>query len=566
MLNMLKKMLSMIDRSEKKEFRIYLLLSAIAPVIDLVGVSAILPILQRMSTGQVSKKVLAAIIGLGCLILVKGVLDLVKSRVATGFIYKTSQKLSAKVFDEHMKEELLEHNDRSSAGMLTAVRSDTIESVRLISGFVSLAVSAFTWVGLGAVLIWVAGWFGLICMVAMLLFMLLMYLINRKRIRKFGEKRRNLDIRINAIVTSAYGAYKELKINTKSGNMLTRYENTCDEYTEMQRDYNFLSRMVSVIMQNTLQASIYFVLAVFVCLDVNITEKIAQIIAFLTVFIKFVPQTSIIVGNMNTIKFGEKSYREFMKNIAQYDRIVENEKKRSTMRRHKMTIRRSLRVENLTFAYPGGRKIFDNASVDLPAGHTIAIVGNSGIGKTSFLDLILGLLKPESGHIWFDDYDIVDGADGEGACYGNLGEIVSYIPQVVYMNGDTVRNNVLFMTDPQDADEARVRECLECAHIWEDVSAMPQGMDTVIGANGVGISGGQRQRIALARALYRDFDMLVMDEATAALNTETEAAVIDSIEQFSRDKTLLMVTHHMSLAERCEYIYKIEDCKIVKVR
>ena len=95
---------------------------------------------------------------------------------------------------------------------------------------------------------------------------------------------------------------------------------------------------------------------------------------------------------------------------------------------------------------------------------------------------------------------------------------------------------------------------------------MPQGMDTLIGENGLTISGGQRQRIALARALYKDFEILIMDEATAALDMETEKAVMDSIRQVKGNKTLLMVTHHMSLANECELLYKIENRKIIRIR
>ena len=113
---------------------------------------------------------------------------------------------------------------------------------------------------------------------------------------------------------------------------------------------------------------------------------------------------------------------------------------------------------------------------------------------------------------------------------------------------------------------AKVISCLQCAQIWEDVEKMPDGIDTLVGQNGTTVSGGQRQRIALARALYKDFEILIMDEATAALDIETEKAVIDSIRQMKGNKTLLMVTHHLSLADECEHVYRIENQKLVKVR
>ena len=177
--------------------------------------------------------------------------------------------------------------------------------------------------------------------------------------------------------------------------------------------------------------------------------------------------------------------------------------------------------------------------------------------------MILGLLKPQSGNIFYDDYDIVMQSDAEGICRANLGEIVGYIPQVVYLNDETVRRNISFFED--EIDDERVIESLKCAHIWEDVEQMPEGINTLIGENGTVISGGQRQRMALARALYKDFEILIMDEATAALNMEMEKAVIDSIRQVKGNKTLLIVTHHMSLANECDIIYKIENKKFVRV-
>ena len=116
--------------------------------------------------------------------------------------------------------------------------------------------------------------------------------------------------------------------------------------------------------------------------------------------------------------------------------------------------------------------------------------------------------------------------------------------------------------EEDDVDEKRVVECLQCAQIYDDVITMKDGLDTIIGENGVALSGGQRQRIALARTLYKDFEILVMDEATAALDKETEKAVIDSIREVRKNKTLLLVTHHQALAEECDLVYLVENGKI----
>ena len=231
-----------------------------------------------------------------------------------------------------------------------------------------------------------------------------------------------------------------------------------------------------------------------------------------------------------------------------------------------MSFRNGLYVKNLNFGYNDQVQIFKDASIEIPAGCSIAVIGTSGIGKTTFLDLILGLLAPQSGEIRYDDYDIVAHIDSQGECRAAIGDIVSYIPQTVYLNGETIRNNVVFFQDDKISDEPKVIASLKCAQVWDDVMRMPEGLDTLIGENGTEISGGQRQRIALARALYKDFELLIMDEATAALDMETEKAVIDSIQQIKKDKTILLATHHMNLAYECDIIYRIENQKFVKIK
>ena len=289
-------------------------------------------------------------------------------------------------------------------------------------------------------------------------------------------------------------------------------------------------------------------------------------LAYITALVRALPTAYSILRGLNRIEFSQKPFAALRDSMARYEAIRAEENRREIVRQKELTFRRGLSVRNLTFGYIEGRKIFEDASIDIPAGCSIAIIGPSGAGKTTFLDLILGLLCPQGGSVFYDDYDLVAQADGEGPCQGNIGRLVSYIPQTVYLNGETVRRNVAFFARDEDIDDEKVETCLRCAQIWEDVRQMPEGTHTLIGENGTAISGGQRQRVALARAMYKDFELLVMDEATAALDMETERAVIDSIRQVKGGKTLLMVTHHMSLANECEYIYKIENRKIVPVK
>ena len=134
------------------------------------------------------------------------------------------------------------------------------------------------------------------------------------------------------------------------------------------------------------------------------------------------------------------------------------------------------------------------------------------------------------------------------------------------MNGETVLKNVAFLQKDEDIDRERAIECLKHAQVWDDIKKFPQGLDTIIGENGSCISGGQRQRIALARAFYKGFDLLVTDEVTAALDEDTEKAVLSGIEQMRGGRSLILVTHHMSLADACEVVFRINNHSIERIK
>ena len=239
-------------------------------------------------------------------------------------------------------------------------------------------------------------------------------------------------------------------------------------------------------------------------------------------------------------------------------------KQKENKRKKQLTLLHGLEIRNLTFGYQKDIKIFEDASVEIPAGKTIAIIGPSGSGKTTFLDLLLGLLKPETGSIIYDDYDIVSERDKEGECIASIGDVVSYIPQTVYLNGETIRNNVAFYETEESIDEERVCKCLQQAQIWKEVTQMPLGINTLIGENGLAISGGQRQRIALARALYKNFEILIMDEATASLDNETDAFLQQMIRKQFSNCTTLTIAHRLNTIMDADRVCVMDAGKVAE--
>ena len=194
--------------------------------------------------------------------------------------------------------------------------------------------------------------------------------------------------------------------------------------------------------------------------------------------------------------------------------------------------------------------------MEVPVGKSVGIVGTSGAGKTTIVDVMLGLLKPESGKILADGVDVMEH-------YPEWLKNIGYIPQTIFMIDSTIRKNVAFGYPDEEIDDTRVWNALKEASLDEFVRSLPEGLDTKIGERGIRLSGGQKQRIGIARALFEDPEVLVLDEATSALDNETEAAIMESINNLHGKKTLVIIAHRLQTIEKCDMVYSIKDGKAV---
>ncbi len=222
-----------------------------------------------------------------------------------------------------------------------------------------------------------------------------------------------------------------------------------------------------------------------------------------------------------------------------------------------INMQEGIKCQNLTFFYPlrPDKLIVDEISFEIPKNKSVAFVGPSGAGKTTLADVILGVLEPQEGHIYADDIDVYEHLHA-------WHKIVGYIPQTIYMIDDTVRANIAFGVAPEDINDDDIWRALKEAQLDEFIKEQPEGLDTNIGSMGVKLSGGQRQRIGIARALYRNPQVLILDEATSALDTETETAVMESIDSLAGSKTMIIIAHRLTTIRNCDIIYEVRDGKI----
>ena len=567
MIGMFRYLTNILEPKERRGWKILMVLGLISPVVDLFSLSAIIVIInQAIQKNQVSPVLAIFTLCMMGLTVFKCFLQLYSSKASAHFVYHGAQKLSIKIYEALIKEDLLDHNQKSTMQALDMVRHDTTNCIQTILTCIDIWINSITMTSYAIILIYSSKWLGAVSIVVLVTLIIVVHRKNKAQMRAYGEKTRAYSIQTNAQISIAFGSFKEMKIDDRAGFVLNNYQSASSGFAQAQGEYQYKSRSSSIIMQNMIMSAILLMLTIILIAGSNLTFILTPILVYVTALTQILQKAFAIVNNVNRMEFAKKPFFILKEAMARYESVKAEEKKWEEVRQKELTFRRGLSVRNLSFGYSERNIIFDHASIYIPVGASVAIIGLSGAGKTTFLDLILGLLAPREGSIRYDDYDIVSHTDGEGLCKASIGQLVSYIPQTIYLNGETIRHNVAFFEEESSIDDARVEECLRCVQIWDDIQLLPEGTNTLIGENGTTISGGQRQRIALARALYKDFELLVMDEATAALDMDTDQAVIESIRNVRAGKTLLMVTHHMTLANECDIVYQIENkgFKLVK--
>jgi len=223
-----------------------------------------------------------------------------------------------------------------------------------------------------------------------------------------------------------------------------------------------------------------------------------------------------------------------------------------------LSFKEQIALENLVFQYPGAsRKSLDQISLVLQKGQSIGLIGKSGAGKTTLVDVLLGLFTPQSGDIKVDGVSV----------YSNLRSwqnLLGYVPQSIFLIDDTLERNIAFGVPDHLIDQHRLRNAIEMAQLSEVVEQLPDGIKTAVGERGVLLSGGQRQRVGIARVLYHEREILVFDEATAALDTETEKLVTEATKALSGTKTIIIIAHRLSTIEHCDRIYQLEQGQVIK--
>jgi ATP-binding cassette subfamily C protein len=396
-----------------------------------------------------------------------------------------------------------------------------------------------------------------VCMIGLSLFGFALHRALRGKVIGVGETFRLHNGLMLKWLTQAIVGVKEVKVLHRERFFVDGFIRHGEKYARGNADYQLLQLLPRLLLETVLVFVI--VGGVFLAiLQPGGREAVAPLLAlFVAAALRLLPSTSRMIASLQQVDFSLPSLKAVRDDLG----LVSRERIAAMMadpgRGATFPFEREIRFKNVSFRYRGAASLaLKSVDLTVERGSSVGIVGPSGAGKSTLIDVIMGLLEPTQGTV------LVDGRDLR-ADLRAWQRRIGYIPQEIFLLDNTVRRNVAFGVPDEEIDEGRVARAVAAAQLDSVLAELPDGLDTEVGERGIRLSGGQRQRIAIARSLYNDADVLVLDEATAALDNETEREVNRAIERLSGARTIIVIAHRLTSVRNCDRIHFMSDGRIV---
>lgn len=574
---MLKKINYVLDRKQKINLGILLIIIFIGAFVELLGVSAVMPlinvamqpetihekwyfILISKYTGitDANQMVLFLAVLLIIIYILKNIYVMAMYSLQYRFVFNNQQRLSVRMMKSYMQQDYLFHVSKNVAEFQRNITSD-------VNGFFTVALNVLQFLAefsvstVLVIFLLIQDWVSTIAVAALLfLFMGIFTIFFKKVLVKIGEESRKANVLVTKWLFQAFSGIKEIKVANKESFFITNYDKNYKDCARVQRQQSILTYLPKPVMETVCICSLMLAMIIKIAvMKSDIVSFVTTLSVFAVAAFRMLPSFNKITGYISSMMFNKPAIDSVYKDLKEIEqfmgqKIVRHEDTIS------ITLNKSIQFNDVSFHYSESDKwILKDANLEIQKNTSVALIGASGAGKTTAADLILGILEPQEGTVTIDGVDIKK-------CMKSWHEDIGYIPQVIYLMDDNIRANVAFGIPEEEIDDAAIEKALREAQLDQFVHALPDGLDTMIGDRGVKLSGGQRQRIGIARALYRNPNVLVLDEATSALDSDTEREVMEAIDGLHGTRTLIVIAHRLSTLRKCDKIYEVGNSRFTE--
>jgi len=574
----IKKLLMLFNKREKKKLFILFFMMVVAAVFETIGIGLIIPFVgivtdpdiiqdqailsytyELLNFQSTSMFIMFSVVTLLTIFILKNVYILLFYYAQYRVILNQQVKLSRILFKEYLIKPYTFHLQRNTADLLRNVNEEVPKVFQgiIMSGF-QLFTEALVITCILVLLLVTAPIATIFATVLLGGSVFIFFKLFRNKVSLLGEEQQKVSGTMIKWVNQGLGASKEVKVSGKEKFFINAYTRQSQIKANNSRYMKMLDQVPRLFIETLLISIVLITMLIIILQGTNTTQMVSTMALFAMAAFRLMPSITRVVAMITTIRFSRPAL-----SVVYEDLFVNKEKSSNSnhilnlesamINKGKKVFRDSIRLDKVSFRYPNQQQYsVKDVTLTIPVGKSVAFIGESGAGKTTLVDIILGLLPPERGRILVDGKNLYD--------HKSLWQQrIGYIPQFIFLSDDTIRGNVAFGIDPAQIDDEAVWSALEQAQLKEFVETLPDKLETSVGERGVRLSGGQRQRIGIARALYHNPEILFMDEATSALDNETEKEIMKAIDGLKGDKTLIIIAHRLSTIENCDIVYKIKN-------
>ena len=582
MKKILTKLNVLLDRRQKWQMAGLIFLMFIGAILEAFSIVAIIPVVTLILTPEAlaDNKIVMALYHISpfrtekafgvAILLMLVVAFIIKNlyiyweyKILYKFIFTNQFNTSERMMKNFIRRDYEFFLSADTAVIQRSITSDVNNMYALIQALLTLVSEAIVFLGIALALILQDPLMAAIITVLLVITLFVIKIFIKPVMKKAGEENQEYYSGLFKHISETVMGIKEIKVSGREKQFVEDYKECGMGYVGAVQKYTVINNIPRLIIEVVCMAGVVLYFLYLYLYGGDAAKSIGTLSMFALGLTRLMPCANRINNQLNNIAYFEPFFMGVTDNLQ--DEIQSGKTDISSLEppTEKLPATKEITMSDITFHYANTRgvNILEHANLTIPIGTSVGIVGTTGAGKSTIVDILLGLLKAQEGEIRVDGVNIFENGN-----YRKWLKNVGYIPQSIFMLDDTIRRNVAFGIREEEIDDDRVWEALKEAQLDEFVKTLPDGINTGIGERGLQISGGQRQRIGIARALYDDPEVLVMDEATSALDNETEKAIVDSINRLQGSKTMIIIAHRLQTIEKCDAVYRIENKQVIKER
>ena len=579
-MNDILKVFSIFTSKQLRECYFLFFIMLIGAALESAGIGAILPLISLM--GQVDfldkhqdiarvaqdlgittheRLIIAGAIALIVLYTLKNAYIAWEIYLQRSFAKKNQILYSKELLAIYLSKPYIFHVNNNTATLLRNVNSGAANVFNyLLMPVFTLFTEIITAIAVWIMLIAVDAFTAIVVAGIMAVMILAIIRVFRKQVVKQGKLQNEATAEYIKWINQGLGAVKETKVLRREKFFVTEFNEGYKKFAKAVQKYYFMNEMPRVIIEALVVTGLLLLIVYKMLMGENPLDIVPVLGVLALAAFRLMPSANRIVSYYNAIKNQMPFFNEIYSDLLRIkDGLLDGNGEVLKEDQSRLEFNKELVVDNLVFRYPENKEnVLQGVSFEIPKGKFVGVVGPSGAGKTTFVDIMLGLLQPTSGKILCDGVDINKNIR---AWQANL----AYVPQDIYLIDGTVKENIALGLKTEDIDDALIDKVLHMAELYDFVNSLPKGIETFVGERGVKLSGGQRQRIGIARALYQQPEVLILDEATSALDNETEKSITDTILKLKGQITIIAIAHRVSTLEQCDFKRTFENGAAARV-